>query len=85
MPNSRSLRIFVVENDHQIRVDLRKYYEGLGHDVLSSATSTEALKILDHILKPDLILIGQPFSTELFIVLTHSERFSSIPVASILR
>ncbi|MES2526982.1 MAG: hypothetical protein V4598_07830 [Bdellovibrionota bacterium] len=85
MSKDKSLRIFVVENDHQTRVDLRRFYEGMGHEVLSSATSAEALRILDHILKPDLFLIGNPFSGEMFSFLSNSERFRSIPVASILR
>lgn len=84
MQKEKSLRIFIIENDQKKRVDLRIHFEDLGHEVLSSATSTEAMKILNHILKPDLILIGKYFSAEMFSVLGHSERFRSIPVASIL-
>ncbi len=79
------MRIFIVENDHATRVNLRKYFEGQGHEVLSSATSAEAMRILDHILRPELILVGRQFSSEIFSLLADSERFRLIPVASIFR
>lgn len=53
--------IFIIYGDHQTRVNLRYYYESDGHYVVSSASATEALTLLQEMTPPDVILIGGDF------------------------
>lgn len=83
MHASKALRIFIVENDHQKRVNLRLLYEENGHEVLSAATSRDALRILTYIMRPDLILMGTE-AREAFSHFHADENLKHVPKASII-
>lgn len=83
MQSPQMLRIFIVENDLQTRVNLRHWYEENGHEVLSASTSRDALRILAHILRPDLILLGTE-AREVFSHFHTDENLKNVPKASII-
>lgn len=77
--------VLVVVNDHQNRVDLRNFYEDLGHYVVSTATAADGLNLLQNISKPDVIIIGGDFPilsvSEFMNIVKADENLKSIPVA----
>lgn len=76
--------IFIIYGDHQTRVNLRYYYEGDGHYVVSSGSATEALYLLQEMTPPDAILIGGDFpylSAESFVDIVKAHAFlKNVPV-----
>lgn len=81
--------IFIIYGDHQTRVNLRSYYEGDGHYVISSGSASEALSLLQEMTPPDVILIGGEFpylSVNSFIDIVKSHHFlKKIPITFIER
>lgn len=79
--------IFIVINDHETRVKLREFFEGLGHYVVSTASAADALDLLQNISRPNLIIIGGNFPllsvSEFLRIIKNDARFSSIPTALI--
>lgn len=79
--------IFVIINDHEPRVKLREYFEGLGHYVVSTASAADALDLLQNISRPNLIIIGGNFPllsvSDYLKIIKNDVRLASIPAALI--
>lgn len=76
--------IFIIYGDHQTRVNLRYYYEGDGHYVISSGSPAEALMLLQDMTPPDVILIGGEFpylSANSFVDIVKSHQYlKNVPI-----
>jgi CheY-like chemotaxis protein len=81
--------IFIIESDHQTRVALRQALEARGHFVVSAADGAQALRLLEQMSAPELILLDMdmPIMTgEQFLGLFEADpRFSKIPVLQLVR
>lgn len=81
---TKTKSIFIIYGDHQTRVNLRYYYEGDGHYVISSGSATEALTLLQNMTPPDVILIGGDFpylSASSFVSIMKSHNYlKNVPI-----
>jgi CheY-like chemotaxis protein len=83
----KPISILVIEPDHNTRVAVRNILEAEGHFVVSSASGSEALAILEKISTPSLILIA----TEIAVnhphlsveSLRNIEKYLSVPIAQL--
>lgn len=58
MPIQKCKTVFVIDNNHDSRVSIRRQLEDAGHFVVSSASSLEALQLAGQMSAPSLILLG---------------------------
>ncbi len=88
MIKDQKSKVLVIAGDHAERVEIRIAFESLGHGVISTANGAEAIRMLDNMSLPKLIIISAnlPLTPAeiVFTAIRANERFSKVPVMQIL-